>query len=143
MLILMVDRESYTGYTGLADPADMMACNAAQLYASDTGHEQCAQAAQYCMQYPGTRGCREKTDACTKGCSPDVAQRMQACSHICGPLDYFPSNHCGASQVEPPAYDYGGEPGWKDFCSGAGCVDWIDASLKANPGALATGSSCE
>ena len=130
-------------YAGIPDQRSSLTAASQWLGGMATAAAEARIPIQYCMQYPGTRGCREKTDACTKGCGPDVAQRMQACSHICGPLDYFPSNQCGASQVEPPAYDYGGEPGWKDFCSGAGCVDWIDASLKANPGALATGSSCE
>jgi hypothetical protein len=132
----------YPGYRGLAAPGDMLSCNRAQLFAHDTGVTQCAEAANFCMQYPGTPLCTALVDICTEKSGTEVGNAMQICRNISGPQDYFPTRCCSTQRVDDTS-DYRGPPGWGGFCSGADCLERNAAGLKARPGALHYRGSCK
>jgi hypothetical protein len=132
---------AYSGYQGLADPGDMMSCNRAQLFAHNSGDAGCAEAANFCMQYPGSVLCDALVNICTEKSSKEVSSAMQACKTIGGPQDYFPSKDCSSERTDDSS-DYRGAPGWGDFCWGSDCLERNAVELKLRPGALHYGGRC-
>ena len=136
--------EKYTGYWGIADPGDMMKCNAAQLIAQQGDCPAGVEASELCLQSPGTQECSEAIKKATRQCAPAVGAALQLCSHICGHHDYFHTDSCGsAHQPSDGSDDYHGQPGWRDFCSGADCMEVWKKRGKIQPVAFAGGTTCK
>lgn len=83
---------SYSGYTGLANPGIMMRCNTAQIAAENKGCNVCAKAAQTCMMFPREQMCKNAMKMCMESdCKSDMVKKaIQNNCHILPHIDYFP-----------------------------------------------------
>ena len=89
ILPLVNQKDKYTkfnmsGYTGLANPASMMRCNASQLASQNENCEVCSNAAQNCMNDPYSSDCQKYIQKCKKSCHNKNISSMveQNCSGI-------------------------------------------------------------
>ena len=161
MMLIIPVTESFTGYSGIAKPGDMLTCNAAELMAEVNNCESCVDSAQLCMRNPGTSKCTEAVNACQKTCkNSDTKEAMNSCKYICGHNDYLNSARCTQrlAKSQPVSYHKINNPGkvnitgvgdvelcqvtnrqpsgWTDFCSGSDCMNEWNKIQKFNPVAL-------
>jgi hypothetical protein len=100
VFLFTINKENYT-FSGLANPADMLECSGARLFAQNNDCDKCAEVANSVLANPFGADATEKNirDICSKSCkhSTTVDLVAQKCGNINKPHDFLPKSGCGNS----------------------------------------------
>jgi len=105
LIFLFVNKENYT-FSGLANPANMLECNNAMLFAQNNDCNDCADVATKALGNPFGVNTKDIIKKCSKSCKikPIVDLVAQACGNIQPPQNFLPKpDKCCNQIIHDPA----------------------------------------